>query len=111
MEEVKTGCADITERLHELTRRIVERTGVSLEEAAGYISKALQTVKDQIAVVVGVPAEMLEAFEENEILDIEPRDLRRKAERDRAQIVEHTYRAKIKQFERARPFKRIYKPP
>lgn len=102
---------EYTDRVHEVACNLSERTGLSIEEAAEYISKVIQGVKESIISAVDELTRIFEKFEDNGFFDFEPRARRRKAERDRARIAEHIYRTKIKQFERKRPFRRIYKPP
>lgn len=100
-----------TDRIHEVACNLSERTGLSIEEAADCISRAVQLVKESLKAAVDELTRIFEELEESGFFDIEPRARRRKSERDRARIAEQTYRTKTKHFERTRPFRRIYKPP
>lgn len=113
MEEAKAvcGCADIAELLKEAIREIAEKAGISLEEAADYISKMAQGIQERIVHAADWLAQALKALEESGIFDIEPRPRRRKRERSRARLIEQLYRAEIRRAERERPFRRVYKPP
>ena len=111
MEEAKAGCADLAEQLKEAVRVLAEQAGISLEEAAGYISKAAQEIQERIVTAIDGLAQALKAFEESGIFDIEPRPRRRKRARSRARLIEQLYRAEIRRAEKERPFRRVYKPP
>lgn len=113
MDEANGACAlsEYAERVRAIVRELAERTGLSIEEAAGYISKAIQGIKESVTTAVDELTRLFEQFEESGFFDMEPRAHRRKAERERARVAEQIYRTKIKRFERTRPFRRIYKPP
>lgn len=109
MEERNEGFT--ADRLREIICELAERTGISTEEAAERISQAIQGVAQSIKDLCDGLIQIFEQIEESDIFNIEPRHRRRKQERDRARLIEQRYSVKIRYCERARPFRRIYKPP
>lgn len=99
-------------RLHEVICNLAEQTGISVEEAAECISRAIRLVAQSIKDLCDGLNRIFEQIEENGgVFRIEPRHRRRKRDRERARLIEQRYREKIRRCERARPFRRVYKPP
>lgn len=111
MNGVNSACTAYGEQLNTAASKLAEKAGLSIAEAAEYISKAMQTIQEELKTAFEEITQMFEQISECEILDFEPRAIHRKLERERARMAEQIYRTKIKQFERAKPFGRIYKPP
>lgn len=99
------------DRLNEVICALAERTGISMEEAAERISRAIQAVTQSVKDLCDGLIQIFEQIEESGGFDIEPRHRRRKWDRDRARLIEQQYAAEIRRCERARPFRRVYKPP
>lgn len=98
-------------QLREATRAIAEKCGISTEEAAERISRAIQGIAQSVKDLCDGLIQIFGKIEKSGIFDIEPRHRRRKRERDRARLIEQRYSAEIRRCERARPFRRVYKPP
>lgn len=99
------------DRLNEVVCTLAERTGISMEEAAERISRAIQEVVQSVKDLCDGLIRIFEQIEESGVFDIESRHRRRKRDRDRARLIEQRYNAEIRRCERARPFRRVYKPP
>ena len=56
-------------------------------------------------------AEEAERFREAAVAQAEPKHSRRKQRRERAALIERRYMVQIRHYERAHPFRRVYKPP
>ena len=76
------AAAEEAERFREAAMILAERAGVSAEEDIYRIQEALQGIRD-----------------------------RRKQRRERAALIERRYMVQIRHYERAHPFRRVYKPP
>ena len=111
MNGANSGCTAYGEQLNTAVSKLAEKTGLSIAEATEYISKAMQTLQEGLKTALEEITRIFEQIAECEILDFEPRTLQRKMERERVRMAEQIYRTKIKQFERVKPFRRIYKPP
>lgn len=48
---------------------------------------------------------------EEAVAQAEPKHRRRKRQRERAALIERRYMVQIRHYERAHPFRRVYKPP
>lgn len=95
---------------------IAEMTGMSAGKAAKRLAREIASIWDSVTVTLEKLKEALnrifEQIEENAaVFDIEPRHRRRKRDRERARLIEQRYSVKIRCCERARPFRRVYKPP
>lgn len=110
---VKTDFAHYFHSKEACARFIAEWYGIDYEEmiqAAKKLAEAIAQITDSIQNVMERLAEIFGEIQE-EAEHIEPRARRRRNERSRARLIEQQYRVKIKACERARPFRRIYKPP
>ena len=88
MDEYKTdyleAAAEEAERFRKAAMILAERAGISAEEALYRVQEAVQA---------------------------EPKHRRRKRQRERAALIERRYMVQIRHYERAHPFRRVYKPP
>ena len=100
---------DEAQALYKLARAWAERVAYTIEEIAEKIAYLVQKTADTLVDVAGRILEELEKTISD--IEAEPRARRRKVERDRARAIEQRYRAEIRRCERARPYRRIYKPP
>lgn len=100
------------ERLSKAARVFAEKSGLSLEEAAGAIRRVMQELRDALEAAADYLIDVFhEVKAETEGPCIEPRARRRNRERVRAQVIEQRYRAEIRRAEGERWCRRIYKPP
>lgn len=113
----------------EIVRNFAERTGISEDEAYFQLAKAagidveaiaevIERIKEGLRLIFGTVTEVADAIsriwrelEESGVFEIEPRARRRRINRERTRAIERRYAVQIKHWERARPYRRIYKPP
>ena len=92
MDEYKTdyleAAAEEAERFRKAAMILAERAGISAEEALYRIQEAVQVIRGEIT-----------------------KHRRRKRQRERAALIERRYMVQIRHYERAHPFRRVYKPP
>lgn len=111
---VLEAAAEEAERFRETAMILAERAGVSAEEAIYRIQEALQVIRDEITSIADTLTNAVEKFitqVEEDIAQAEPKHRRRKRQRERAALIERRYMVQIRHYERARPFRRVYKPP
>ena len=102
------------ERFREAAMILAEQVGVSAEEAIYHIQEALQVIRDVITSIADTPKNAVEEFITQvgeAVAQAEPKHSRRKQRRERASLIERRYMVQIRHYERARPFRRVYKPP
>ena len=104
------AAAEEAERFREAAMILAEWTGVSAEEAIYRIQEALQVIRDVITSIVDTPTNAVEEFITQVEEDV-PKHSRRKQRRERAALIERRYMVQIRHYERAHPFRRVYKPP
>lgn len=108
------AAAEEAERFREAAMILSYRAGVSAEEAIYRIQEALQVIRDVITSIADTPTNAVEEFitqVEEAVAQAEPKHSRRKQRRERASLIERRYMVQIRHYERARPFRRVYKPP
>ena len=114
MDEYKTdyleAAAEEAERFHKAAMILAERTGISAEEALYRIQEAVQVIRGEIAALINAVEKFITQVEEA-VGQAEPKHRRRKRQRERAALIERRYMVQIRQYERAHPFRRVYKPP
>ena len=87
---------------------------LSAEEAIYRIQEALQVIRDEITSIAEKLTNAVEKFitqVEEAVAQAEPKHRRRKRQRERAALIERRYMVQIRHYERAHPFRRVYKPP
>lgn len=94
-------------QLRENVSAVAEMCGISAADLADGISRVFQTVTQSVKDLCDKLIWAFEQIEESGVFDIEPRNRRRK----RARAIEQRYAAQIRYWERARPYRRIYKQP
>lgn len=103
---------DTAEKLSEAIRLCAERYGISFEELAHRISQMIVVFGEGVAVALDSLKAAFGAIEEEIAeISIERRARRRKRNRERAQAIERRYMVQIRHYERAMPYRRVYKPP
>ena len=103
------AAAEEAERFREAAMILAER-----EEAIYRIREALQVIRDVITSITDTPTNAVEKFitqVEEAVAQAEPKHSRRKQRRERAALIERRYMVRIRHYERAHPFRRVYKPP
>ena len=78
------------------------------------IREALQVIRDVITSITDTPTNAVEKLitqVEEAVAQAEPKHSRRKQRRERAALIERRYMVQIRHYERAHPFRRVYKPP
>lgn len=83
---------------------------VSAEEALYRIQEAVQVIRGEIAALINAVEKFITQVEEA-VGQAEPKHRRRKRQRERAALIERRYMVQIRHYERAHPFRRVYKPP
>ena len=87
---------------------------ISAEEAIYRIQEAVQVIRDEITSIADTLTSAVEKFitqVEEAVAQAEPKHRRRKRQRERAALIERRYMVQIRHYERAHPFRRVYKPP
>lgn len=114
MDEYKTDyletAAEEAERFRKAAMILAERTGISAEEALYRIQEAVQVIRGEIAALINAVEKFITQVEEA-VGQAEPKHRRRKRQRERAALIERRYMVQIRHYERAHPFRRVYKPP
>lgn len=101
------------ERFREAAMILAARQAFT-DEAIYRIQEALQVIRDVITSIADTPTNAVEEFitqVEEAVAQAEPKHSRRKQRRERASLIERRYMVQIRHYERARPFRRVYKPP
>ena len=78
------------------------------------IQEAVQVIRDEITSIADTLTSAVEKFitqVEEAVAQAEPKHRRRKRQRERAALIERRYMVQIRHYERAHPFRRVYKPP
>lgn len=112
----------VTDEQAEAALRVLNAAGIDtqgLAEAVIEIAYALQTaieaaveiIRAALPPIVDRLSEILEEVEEAGRFEEETRARRRRINRERARLIEQRYKAQIRHNERAKPYRRIYKPP
>ena len=104
------AAAEEAERFREAAMILVEQAGVSAEEAIYRIREALQVIRDVITSITDTPTNAVEKLI-TQVAQAGPKPSRRKQRRERAALIERRYMVQIRHYERAHPFRRVYKPP
>ena len=96
--------------------RILRDAGINTEQMAEILQKAIEVITRAFEMLSGTFKTIADAWEnikESGVLDVEtnPRARQRKQERARARMIEERYRAEIRQVEKTKIYRRIYKPP
>lgn len=108
------AAAEEAERFSEAAMILAERAGISAEEAIYRIQEAVQVIRDEITSIADALTSAVEKFitqVEEAVAQAEPKHRRRKRQRERAALIERRYMVQIRHYERAHPFRRVYKPP
>lgn len=110
-----------TDEQVEAALRVLNAAGIDVQglaEAIIEIAYALQTaIKAAEIICATLPpivdclSEILEEIEEVGAFEEEPRARRRRINRERLRLIEQRYKVQIRHYERAKPYRRIYKPP
>lgn len=99
-------CTPTNEQIEDIARRFAA-VGIPFDELKAAIVKVLEGFSD----IAERLADWFREIEDSGVLDTPPCITRKRKIRERAKMIEQSYRAKIKQFERVTPLRRIYKPP
>lgn len=111
-----------TDEQVEAALRVLNAAGIDaqgLAEAIIEIAYALQTAIEAAAEIIraALPPivdrllEILEEIEEVGAFEEETRARRWRINRERLRLIEQRYKVQIRHYERAKPYRRIYKPP
>lgn len=118
MDEYKTdyleAAAEEAERFREAAMILAVQAGISAEEAIYRIQETVQVIRDEITSIADALTSAVEKFitqVEEAVAQAEPKHRRRKRQRERAALIERQYMVQIRHYERAHPFRRVYKPP
>lgn len=113
---------NVTDQQTEAALRVLRAAGIDtagLAEAVVNAAYALQTafeavveiIRQLLPPVIDRLSEIIEEIEEAAFVADPPAARRRKMNRERARMIESRYRVQIRHYERATPYRRIFKPP